>query len=103
MSESSTDWLDSFYKTLYLEKAEKFLCNVNVIIRVISTMDYIVNLEEFLEFSIETNAIMCGLFPVKLCAASCHMLFGHVYFTISNNGGYGLGQVHEGRSQKLSY
>ena len=80
------------------EKMEKFLCQVNVVIRVISTKDKITNLEEFEEFCLETNAIMCELFPWKLCAASSHMLFGHIAFSISRNGGYGLGQLHEGIS-----
>ena len=84
-------------------KMGKFLCNVNVIIRVISTKDYIVNLEEFNEFCLETNAIMCELFPWKLFAASSHMLFGHICFTIAKNGGYGLGKVHEGKFQNLPY
>ena len=82
-------------------KLGKFLCHVNVIIRVISTKAYIVNLEEFSEFCLEANAMMCELFPWKLCAASSHILFGHVCFAIARNGGYGLGQVHEGGFQKL--
>ena len=74
---------------------DSFLCHVNVIIRVISTKAYIVNLEEFSDFCLESNAMMCEIFPWKLCAASSHMLFGHICFTIAKNGGYGLGQLHE--------
>ena len=68
----------------------------NVVIRVIATKDFITNLPEFNEFCLETNALMCEIFPWKQTNNSSHMLFGHVCHVISANGGFGLGQNSEG-------
>ena len=61
-----------------------------------ATKDYIENLPEFNEFCLETNALMCEIFPWKLTNNSSHMLFGHVCHVISGNGGFGLSQIGEG-------
>ena len=73
---------------------EKKLCNINVILKIISTKACKTNLEEFYEFCSEGNALICEIFPWKLCNASSHMLFGHVCYVIAKNNGFGLSLIH---------
>jgi UDP-N-acetylenolpyruvoylglucosamine reductase len=71
------------------DKMRLFLQHCNVVIRTMSTKSHINNLEEFNEYALEGNALMCELFRWKLCAASSHMTFGHVYHAIKKNGHHG--------------
>ena len=82
-------------------KMELFLQHCNVVIRTMCTKAHIDNLDEFEEYCLEANALMCEIFEWKLCAGSSHLLFGHVAHKIRLNGGHGLGQIYEGGYQNL--
>ena len=82
------------------KKMRLFLQHCNVVLRTISTKAHICKLEEFNDFCLEGNALMCEIFSFKLVAGSSHLLFGHAAHAIENNGHYGLGQLHEGGFQK---
>ena len=71
------------------KKMRLFLQHCNVVIRTMSTKAHINNLEEFNEYALEGNALMCEIFPFKLCAGSSHMTFGHVYHAIKKNDNHG--------------
>ena len=84
------------------EKMELFLQHCNVIIRTMCTKDHIDNLDQFEDYCLEANVLMCQLFPWKSVAGSSHLLFCHLGFAIRKNGGHGLFQIYEGIYQKLA-
>ena len=71
------------------KKMRLFLQHCNVVLRTMSTKDHINKLEEFNDFCLEGNALMCEIFHFKLCAGSSHLLFGHVAHAIERNGRHG--------------
>ena len=84
------------------EKLRAILCNINVILRVLSARDVKVDVEMFHQHCLDTYRQLLLLFPWMEISDTMHAIF-HAAKLIELNDGYAIGDYSESPLEERSY